>query len=52
MMADDIRKSLKEKTARLEAFSVALDESTDASDTAQLAHTCVNSFLRGRNSAN
>jgi hypothetical protein len=30
-------KSLKEKIARLEAFSIALDDSTDASDTAQLA---------------
>jgi hypothetical protein len=28
MMADDIRKSLKEKTARLEAFSIALDDRT------------------------
>jgi hypothetical protein len=41
MMAD-IRKSLKLKTARLEAFSIALDDSTDASDTAQLAI-----FIRG-----
>jgi hypothetical protein len=37
MVADDIKKSLKEKIARLEAFSIALDDSTDASDTAQLA---------------
>jgi hypothetical protein len=37
MMADDIKKSSKEKTARLEAFSIALDDSTDASDTAQQA---------------
>jgi hypothetical protein len=37
MMADDIRKSLREKIARLDAFSIALDDSTDASDTAQLA---------------
>jgi hypothetical protein len=37
MMADDIKKSLKEKTARLEAFSIVLDDSTDASDTAKLA---------------
>jgi hypothetical protein len=36
MMADDIKKSLKEKTARLGAFSIALDDSTDACDTAQL----------------
>jgi hypothetical protein len=28
---------LKEKIARLEAFSIALDDSTDASDTVQLA---------------
>jgi hypothetical protein len=42
MMAADIKKSLKEKVARLEAFSVALDDSTDASDTAQLAI-----FIRG-----
>jgi hypothetical protein len=37
MMADDIKKCLKEKIARLEAFSIVLDDSTDASDTAQLA---------------
>jgi glutaredoxin-related protein len=37
MMADDIKKSLKEKITRLEAFSIALDDSTDAPDTAQLA---------------
>jgi hypothetical protein len=42
MMADDIKKSLKEKIARLEAFSLALDDSTDASDTPQLAI-----FIRG-----
>jgi hypothetical protein len=33
----DIKKNLKEKIARLKAFSTALDDSTDASDTAQLA---------------
>jgi hypothetical protein len=32
-----LKKNLKEKIARLEAFSIALDDSTDASDTAQLA---------------
>jgi hypothetical protein len=37
IMADDIKNSLKEKIARLEAFSIALDDSTDASDTARLA---------------
>jgi hypothetical protein len=37
MMADDIKKSLKEKIARMEAFSIALDDSTDAFDTTQLA---------------
>jgi hypothetical protein len=42
MMVDDIKKSLKEKIARLEAFSIVLDDSTDASDTAQLAI-----FIRG-----
>jgi hypothetical protein len=42
MMADDIKKSLKEKITRLEAFSIALDDSTDASHTAQLAI-----FIRG-----
>jgi hypothetical protein len=42
MMADDIKKSLKEKIARLKAFSIALDDDTDASDTAQLAI-----FIRG-----
>jgi hypothetical protein len=42
MMADDIKKSLKEKIARLKAFSIALDDSTDASDTSQLAI-----FIRG-----
>jgi hypothetical protein len=43
MMADDIKKSLKEKIGRLEAFSIALDDSTDASNTAQLAIL----FIRG-----
>jgi hypothetical protein len=33
-----IKKSLKEKIARLEAFSIALDDSTDASDTAHLQY--------------
>jgi hypothetical protein len=42
MMADDVEKSLKENITRFEAFSIALDESTDASDTAQLAI-----FIRG-----
>jgi hypothetical protein len=42
MMADDIKKNLKEKFDRLEEFSIALDDSTDASDTAQLAI-----FIRG-----
>jgi hypothetical protein len=41
MMADDIRKSLKEKIARLEAFSIALDDSADASDTAQKTNSVV-----------
>jgi hypothetical protein len=38
-MADDIKKGLKEKIARLEAFSIALDDSTEP---AQLAI-----FIRG-----
>ena len=38
MMADDIKTSLNERITRFEAFSIALDESTDASDTAQLAY--------------
>jgi hypothetical protein len=42
MMADDIKKSLKEEIAILEAFSVVMDDSTDASDTAQLSI-----FIRG-----
>jgi hypothetical protein len=46
MMADDIKKSSKEKFARLEAFSIALDDNTDASDTAQLAI-----FIRGVDAA-
>jgi hypothetical protein len=41
-MAEDIKRSLKEKIARLEAFSISLDDSTDASDTAQLTI-----FIRG-----
>jgi hypothetical protein len=49
MMADDIRKSLKEKIARLEAFSIALDDSTDASDTAQLGRI-IGSLAVKRNS--
>ena len=42
MMADDIKTSLNERITRFKAFSIALDESTDASDTAQLAV-----FIRG-----
>ncbi|KII67030.1 General transcription factor II-I repeat domain-containing protein 2 [Thelohanellus kitauei] len=42
MMACDIKKTLKEQISRLKSFSIALDESIDASDTAQLAV-----FLRG-----
>jgi hypothetical protein len=42
MMDDDTSRSLKEKIARLKAFSIALDDSTDASDTAQLVI-----FIRG-----
>jgi hypothetical protein len=41
MMAD-IKKSLKEKIAKLEAFPIALDDIIDASDIAQLAI-----FIRG-----
>jgi hypothetical protein len=41
MMADDIKKRLK-KISRLEAFSIALDDITDTSDTAQVAI-----FIRG-----
>lgn len=37
MMADDIKTSLKKRVTRFETFSIALDESTDISDTAQLA---------------
>ena len=41
-LADDIEKSLKVTTSTLEWISLALDESTDISDTAQLAV-----FIRG-----
>ena len=37
MMGDDIKTSLNERITRFETFSIALDESTDVSDTAQLA---------------
>ena len=37
MMADGIKTSLNERITQFEAFSIALDENTDVSDTAQLA---------------
>ncbi|GBP81607.1 hypothetical protein EVAR_21237_1 [Eumeta japonica] len=37
MMANDIKTTLTERMAGFESFSIALDESTDLSDTAQLA---------------
>lgn len=42
MMADDIKKKLTDRMTDFQAFSIALDESTDLSDTAQLAI-----FIRG-----
>lgn len=42
MMASDIKKTLTDTLASFQAFSIALDESTDLSDTAQLAI-----FIRG-----
>ncbi|CAK1594088.1 unnamed protein product [Parnassius mnemosyne] len=42
MMANDIKTTLTDRMAGFESFSIALDESTDLSDTAQLAI-----FMRG-----
>ncbi|CAK1586469.1 unnamed protein product [Parnassius mnemosyne] len=42
MMANDIKTILTDRMAGFESFSIALDESTDLSDTAQLAI-----FIRG-----
>ncbi|GBP41280.1 General transcription factor II-I repeat domain-containing protein 2A [Eumeta japonica] len=42
MMANDIKTTLTDRMAGFESFSIALDESTDLSDTAQLAI-----FIRG-----
>lgn len=37
MIANDIKTTLTDRMAGFESFSIALDESTDLSDTAQLA---------------
>ncbi|CAH1113081.1 unnamed protein product [Psylliodes chrysocephalus] len=42
MMASDIKKTLTDTLAGFQAFSIALDKSTDLSDTAELAI-----FIRG-----
>ncbi|GBP04347.1 General transcription factor II-I repeat domain-containing protein 2B [Eumeta japonica] len=42
MMANDIKTTLTDRMAGFESFSIALDESTDLSDTVQLAI-----FIRG-----
>ncbi|CAK1604130.1 unnamed protein product [Parnassius mnemosyne] len=42
MMANDIKTTLTDRMAGFESFSIALDETTDLSDTAQLAI-----FIRG-----
>jgi hypothetical protein len=41
-IADDLKLNLTDVTKQFECFSIALDESTDSSDTAQLAI-----FIRG-----